>query len=107
MVESGGDAKAIRYEPSINDASYGLGQILYSTATSIGFGGSPQQLYEPGVNIDLVARYHKRNLEVYGELNLGQLATAYNAGTPHNIPTYGYVNKFTNWFNVLSELTRT
>ena len=67
MIESGGNTYAIRHEPSIGDASYGLGQLLYGTAVGIGFEGSPQDLYDPEVNIELIARYHARNKSVYGE----------------------------------------
>ena len=106
MVESGGNEKAIRYEPHINDASYGLGQLLYGTAVNIGFNGPPQGLYDPGINIDLIGRYHQRNVEVYGDLSVEQLATAYNAGNPYGSPTYGHVDKFVKWYNVLNELTK-
>ncbi|HLD51012.1 MAG TPA: lytic transglycosylase domain-containing protein [Patescibacteria group bacterium] len=101
MVESGGNTKAYRYEPHINDASYGLGQLLYGTARGIGFSGSPDQLYSADVNIDLIGRYHKRNLDVYGDLSVEQLATAYNAGNPYSVATYGHVAKFVKWFNTI------
>jgi len=104
MVESNGNPKAIRYEPQINDASYGLGQILYGTANLIGFRGNPNDLYNPEVNIDLIGRYHKRNLEAYGNLSIDKLATAYNAGNPYSYPTYGYVQKFMTWFNIMGNL---
>ncbi|MCA9307884.1 transglycosylase SLT domain-containing protein, partial [candidate division WWE3 bacterium] len=67
MIESGGNSSAYRYEPHINDASYGLGQILYGTARGIGFEGPPEKLYDPEVTIDLIAKYHARNQEVYKE----------------------------------------
>jgi len=104
MVESGGNTKAVRQEPQINDASYGLGQLLYSTARLIGFEGTPQDLYDPSENIELIARYHRRNLEVYGDLNVDQIATAYNAGSPYSTATYGHVNKFKKWFNVIGQI---
>jgi len=105
MSESTGDAKAVRYEPSINDSSYGLGQILYGTAKTMGFNGAPSELYNPTVNIDLIGKYHRRNLDVYGEkLTLDQIATAYNAGNPYAYPHYGYLEKIRKWFNIINRI---
>jgi soluble lytic murein transglycosylase-like protein len=104
MVESRGNPEAYRYEPSINDASYGLGQLLYGTAVLMGYDGEPQQLTDPKTNIDMIARYHRYNLDVYGELNVDQIATAYNAGNPYGTPIYGHVNKFTKWYQIVSAL---
>jgi soluble lytic murein transglycosylase-like protein len=104
MVESRGNPDAYRYEPSINDASYGLGQLLYGTAVLMGFDGEPQHLREPQTNIDLIARYHRYNLDVYGELNVDQIATAYNAGNPYGTAIYGHVEKFNNWYKIVSAL---
>lgn len=100
MLESGGDTYAIRHEPLIGDASYGLGQILYGTARSIGFDGNPQDLYDPAVNIDLIARYHRRNQEVYGgNLSAEQLTVAYNTGNPYSASLPGHLAKFNKWYN--------
>jgi soluble lytic murein transglycosylase-like protein len=104
MVESGGNTQATRYEPHINDSSYGLGQLLSSTARLIGFTGTNQELFDPAVNIDLIGKYHRRNIEAYGELTVDQMATAYNAGSPNSTPTYGHVNKFKKWFNIIGQL---
>jgi hypothetical protein len=99
LVESGGDTNAIRQEPQINDASYGLGQILYGTARGIGHTGTPNDLFDPEINIELIARYHRRNMDVYGpELTPQQLTTAYNAGSPYNTPYYGHIQKFEHWY---------
>jgi len=105
MSESTGDSKAIRYEPSINDASYGLGQILYGTAKTMGFKGNPGELYNPRVNIDLIGKYHRRNLDVYGNnLTTDQLSIAYNAGNPYASPHYGYLEKMHKWFNIINRI---
>lgn len=104
MTESGGNTYAIRNEPQINDASYGLGQILYGTAVNIGFEGTPDKLYDPETNIELIARYHKRNLTVYGDLTPQQLATAYNAGSPYNYALPGHVGKFNKWYDKSKKL---
>ncbi len=104
MVESMGNPKAIRYEPQINDASYGLGQILYSTAKYIGFQGSTDQLYDPQTNIDLIGKYHKRTLDTYGhDLSDESLAIAYNSGNPYGKAIPGHVQKFDKWLQKAEE----
>lgn len=104
MVESGGNTYAIRHEPRIHDASYGLGQLLYGTARGIGYRGTPEGLFDPAVNIDLIAKYHKRNFDHYTELNPVQLTTAYNTGSPYKRPTAGHLTKFDKWYNSLANL---
>jgi len=104
MVESMGNTYATRQEPAIGDASYGLGQLLYGTAAGLGFDGPADKLFDPEVNIDLICRYHRRNLEVYGDLTPEQLATAYNAGSPYSAPTFGHVSKFQKWYHKGIEL---
>lgn len=101
MIESGGNTYAKRYEPSINDASYGLGQLLFGTARLMGFEGAPDELYDPEVNIELIARYHARNNEVYGGLTPQELTTAYNTGNPYSYALPGHIDKFNKWFNVV------
>ncbi|MFA6981973.1 MAG: transglycosylase SLT domain-containing protein [Patescibacteria group bacterium] len=106
MIESGGDRYAIRPEPAIGDASYGLGQILFGTARGLGFDGTPKDLFDPKVNIELIGIYHRRNLNVYGEnLTLEQLVTAYNAGSPYSYPTYGHLQKFDKWLDIVGRIS--
>ena len=104
MIESGGNPRAIRHEPRLNDASYGLGQLLYSTAKGLGYQGTPEGLYEPAINIDLIGRYHKRNLDHFGHLTPQQLTTAYNTGSPYKKALAGHLNKFNKWFNRIEYL---
>lgn len=104
MVESGGDTFAIRHEPRINDASYGLGQILYGTAKGLGYRGKPEGLYDPETNIYLIAKYHKRNFDHYTELNPVELTTAYNTGSPYKRPHPGHLAKFDKWYNSLANM---
>jgi len=99
MIESGGNTYAIRSEPSIGDASYGLGQILYGTARGLGYTGTPENLYDPVTNIEIIGRYHRRNLEVYGNLSPQQLTTAYNTGNPYSYALPGHLDKFQRWFD--------
>lgn len=101
MIESGGNTYAVRHEPHINDASYGLGQLLYGTARSLDFDGSPQDLFDPEVNIELTARYHARNNSVYGGLTPEELTTTYNTGSPYSNPLPGHLDKFNKWFNAV------
>lgn len=104
MIESGGNPRAVRYEPRLNDASYGLGQLLYSTARGLGYSGAPAGLYEPSVNIDLIARYHRGNLNRHGHLTPQELTTAYNTGSPHKKPLPGHLAKFNKWYNRVENL---
>jgi hypothetical protein len=105
MLESGGNTYAIRHEPQINDASYGLGQILYGTARGLGFEGEPNDLFDPEVNIELIGKYHRRNADVYGsELTPQQLTIAYNSGSPYNTPYPGHMSKFDKWFEKVGNL---
>lgn len=104
MVESSGNTYAIRHEPRLNDASYGLGQILYGTARGIGYRGNPEGLFDPATNIDLIARYHKRNFDRYQELNPIELTTAYNTGSPYKRPHPGHLARFDKWYNSLANL---
>lgn len=105
MIESGGNTYAIRHEPRLNDASYGLGQILYSTARGIGYTGTPTGLYDPAVNIDLIARYHKRNYDRYQQkLSPQELTTAYNTGSPYKKAWPGHLKKFEKWYHSLASL---
>jgi soluble lytic murein transglycosylase-like protein len=81
LRESNLDPKAYRYEPdywenylkyldawkdqvpTIVAASYGLMQILFTTASGLGFVGTAEELYDPAVNIDLGAKLLKQLLD--------------------------------------------
>lgn len=104
MIESGGNPNAVRYEPRLNDASYGLGQLLYSTARGLGYRGTPAGLYDPATNIDLIARYHRRNLDRHGHFTPQQLTIAYNTGSPYKKPYPGHLAKFNKWYNRVENL---
>jgi hypothetical protein len=97
MTESEGNEYAFRYEPAIEDASLGMGQILISTARRLGFHDEPKKMYDPEVNIELIAKYHRNSLDTFGRLNPIQLATAYNAGSPWNTPVPGHLYRFEMW----------
>jgi len=99
MTESEGNEYAYRFEPQIMDASLCMGQILISTARSLGFEGDPQQMYQPDVCIDLIGKYHRRMLDEYGELTPWQLAAAYNTGSPWRRPVAGHLFRFGMWYS--------
>ena len=104
MIESGGNTYAVRQEPRIHDASYGLGQLLYGTARGIGYRGTPEGLFDPAVNINLIAKYHKRNFDHYKDLNPQELTVAYNTGSPYKKAYPGHLKKFDKWYNSLVNL---
>lgn len=104
MIESGGNTYAVRQEPRIHDASYGLGQLLYGTARGIGYRGQPEGLFDPAVNIDLIGKYHKRNFDHYQDLNPQELTVAYNTGSPYKRPHPGHLKKFDKWYHSLANL---
>ncbi len=98
MTESEGNQFAYRYERHLDDASYGLGQILYSTAVLLGFSGKPEDMYRPEINIDLVGKYHRNTLDTYGELSPEQMTVVYNTGVLFGYPTYGHLSRFREWY---------
>ena len=57
IVESSLDPTAYRYELSVNDASYGLMQVLSRTARDMGHTGAPSGLYEPLQGTRIGMRY--------------------------------------------------
>jgi soluble lytic murein transglycosylase len=80
VVESSGNPNAIRQEPKINDASYGLMQILYRTAKSVGFTGIGKDLFDPETNIKYGCKYVKICLNKENR-DLFNTCRAYNGGT--------------------------
>lgn len=103
QTESGWNPRAYRYEPAFYtryiqgkdlqtlwggsprriSASYGLGQLMYTTALENGFSRSrpPEDLYDPETNIDLTIRLLTRLLKRYGG-NVRDAVAAYNSGRP-------------------------
>jgi len=88
-AESGFNPSAYRLEPAINDASYGLMQLLTSTARRLGFAGPTVELFDPYISAELGARLLRENLdtvvaahpqlEASGEA-VARAVAAYNAG---------------------------
>jgi len=79
-VESKGIAAVKRTEPD-GRVSYGLTQILCSTAQELGFTGKCIDLFNPSINLKWGAEYLKSRLNRYG-LDLGILS--YNTGSPQH-----------------------
>lgn len=78
MAESSLRPEAVRREPRIKDASYGLMQILYSTAKEVGYEGEPSGLLEVGTNLQYGTAYLRQLLDRFGDTRLA--LAAYNAG---------------------------
>jgi len=87
--ESSGDPKALRSEPQIDDASYGLMQILWSTAqfvmriSEVPRIEKPEDLFDPRVNILYGCAYFRYLLDFYLCQDIGAINCAeadYNSG---------------------------
>lgn len=76
--ESGFNEKAHRDEPQIADSSRGLMQLLLKTARAVGYGGTPDGLYSPGVNIYYGTKLLSQNFARTG--NWPDALSAYNGG---------------------------
>jgi soluble lytic murein transglycosylase-like protein len=89
--ESNFVARAYRAEPSVNDASYGLMQLLYSTARGLGFRGTTEQLFDPQTNINLGALFLEQLVRTASNAGWGvdSAVSAYNAGFSHDRPGDG------------------
>lgn len=82
MTESSGDPNAFRAEPKINDASYGLMQLLYRTAQGLGYSGDASGLFDPAVNIDLGTHLIADWRRSLGD-DFKAVYSAYNSGSPN------------------------
>jgi hypothetical protein len=82
-LESAFDEKAYRYEAHINDASYGLAQVLNRTARGVGFTGEPAELFDPYKSLKYGGLFIRALAKQYP--NLLDLIAAYNMGFPRKI----------------------
>jgi len=78
--ESGFDPQAYRAEPQINDASYGLMQVLLKTARIFVSDAEAGQMFDPAFNMNVGTAYIAQNLNRYNG-NIQDAIAAYNAGT--------------------------
>lgn len=81
QTESSFNPQAYRAEPQIQDASYGLMQLLYRTAQGLGYDGEPAGLFDPSVNIDLGTKLIAQLRAAYGD-DVQRVYSAYNSGKP-------------------------
>lgn len=81
QVESSWNPRAYRYEAKINDASYGLMQLLSSTAYNLGHTGTVNDLYDPFTNIMLGTKLLAENIGRFGD-DFERVYSAYNSGKP-------------------------
>ena len=83
-LESAFNAKSYREEkyadPSKNDASYGLAQVLYGTARGLGYTGKPDGLFDPYTSAKYGAKFIKNLHKQYPILS--DVIAAYNMGSP-------------------------
>lgn len=81
---------AIRGEPHLADSSRGLGQLLLSTARAEGYGGTPENLFTPAINIYYTTKHLDRLMAQLG--NWDDVFSAYNGGIR---PDWGFGRKAT------------
>jgi len=109
-VESSGNPRAYRYEPAFFgryiqgkapwtgmpwysnprriSASYGLGQLMYTTAYERGYRGAPEGLYDAALNLRLTAAHLAHLWRRHGGRWV-DVAAAYNSGQPYKkAPAY-------------------
>jgi len=86
-VESGWNPNAVRFEPHLGESSYGLMQVLYSTALNMGFSEKkkPDMLLKPRPNIHMGTKYLRWCYDRYQEIpEIGDrwkfAVACYNAG---------------------------
>ena len=93
MTESSFNPNAYRPEPAISDGSYGLMQVLFRTAVSLGFPNDPSQhtrLFDPATNINLGTKYLAQLQRKYE--NVDDIYAAYNSGAVRKNAAGEYVN---------------
>lgn len=112
-AESNWDVNASRFEAHKNDASWGLMQLLLSTAREVL--GNPNltttQLIQPRVNIEAGTKFIAYNWTRWG--NMRDAIAAYNAGSPRLDKKTGkyvnadYVDKVTKFYDMYKKLGTT
>lgn len=81
-AESEFNPRAYRDEPRIHDGSYGLMQLLYGTASALGYTGSTTGLFDPTLNVRLGTRFLADLIRTAASRGYGidSAVSAYNAG---------------------------
>lgn len=88
--ESGWTPNAVRPEPLIGDASYGLMQVLLRTARLYDGGITPDQLLDPPTNITIGTTHLSGLLGRY--FSISDAVAAYNAGSVRRNAAGLYIN---------------
>lgn len=93
-IESNFNPAAYRYEAHLKDASWGLMQLLLSTAreTSNNSNLTASELLKPEINIDIGTKYLSKLYLKYHS-NIYDTVAAYNAGSVRKTITGQYVNQ--------------
>lgn len=81
QTESAFNPQAYRAEPQINDASYGLMQLLHKTARGLGYTGAVNGLYDVDTNIRLGTQLLAELTGRFGD-DFRRVYSAYNSGNP-------------------------
>lgn len=119
LVESSGLTHAYRYEPGFwlrymadkpewkdanphrTSASYGLMQVMYTTAQQHGFVGLPESLFQPMIGLEYGCR-HLRYLLDKCNNDMEQALAQYNGGEKGNMErpfrNSNYVQKVVRWY---------
>jgi soluble lytic murein transglycosylase-like protein len=80
-VESNHNIKAfVKHDGKHLESSYGLMQIQYSAAKTVGFTGKPHELMRPDINIEYAAKYLRWILDQTND-NYAKAVCGYNAGS--------------------------
>lgn len=100
-VESGLNPKALNVHDG-GSPSYGVCQVKYQSAKLVGFKGSPKQLMDPKVNIDVAGRILSAQYKRYG--NWAKAVTAYNKGNSSSHGGSAYLARvFDAYFDIRPE----
>jgi len=89
-TESNFNPAAYREEPQISDASYGLMQVLFTTAQGLGYDGPKEGLFDPDTNIFLGTKLLADLQRRFGP-DVRRVYSAYNSGSPDRYKTSGQV----------------
>ena len=108
-AESNWDVNASRFEAHKVDASWGLMQLLLSTARSVlqNSNLTTTQLIQPRINIEAGTKFLSQLWSRFG--NMRDAIAAYNAGSPRlgkdgKYVNKEYVDKVTNFYNQYSKI---
>lgn len=102
-VESGFNPNAYRFEQHLNEASYGLMQVLASTARDMGLQGPPEDMFDPATSLRIGIAYSRWCWDFLTR-RLGREPTenewigSYNAGvgnTLRGFTPHSYIRKWT------------